>query len=46
MKIRPAGLEPATPCLEVRFWQNQKSRFLRETEPSHSSSCGRLAEVC
>ena len=37
-EVRPAGLEPATPCLEVRFRQiTEKDEFPSNIELSDSS---------
>jgi len=38
IKVRPAGLEPATPCLEVRSAQiSQEPKISKDIKPSDSS---------
>ena len=45
--VRPAGLEPATLCLEVRFQQITKNyEFRRNTELLYSTSYDELMDLC
>jgi len=47
IKVRPAGLEPVTPCLEVRFQQiTENDEFPSNIELSDSRSYFWLIEVC
>jgi hypothetical protein len=46
IKVRPAGLEPATPCLEVRFQEVIKnSEILTNTASLYPSSYRWLIEA-
>ena len=47
IKVRPAGLEPATPCLEVRFKQmSENDEFLSNLDLLYSIIWQWLIEVC
>ncbi|HWO01737.1 MAG TPA: hypothetical protein VNS63_20950 [Blastocatellia bacterium] len=47
IQVRPAGLEPATLCLEVRFRRIPKNgEFTRKTERLHSRTYWRVVEGC
>jgi hypothetical protein len=47
LKVRPAGLEPATPCLEGRFkYISENDEFLSKIELLYSSTYAELVEAC